>query len=182
MRSTSAASTRAARSRRDRRQVGARGQRDPRRLARGRAGGGRLERAAPLSLPRRAERAHAPGSDDERDQRRRACGQRARAPGVHADAGRRGLVLRGAALGSRGLSTRCRRCCTNRAATGVGDEGGFAPEVSTAAEALEMLVAAVEAAGLEPGVEVALAMDPARSEFSGRRRTGWRARTAPPRT
>jgi enolase len=48
--------------------------------------------------------------------------------------------------------------------TGVGDEGGFAPELGTAAEALELLVAAIGAAGLEPGDEVALAMDPACSE------------------
>ena len=49
--------------------------------------------------------------------------------------------------------------------TGVGDEGGFAPELGTAAEALELLVAAIETAGLEPGDEVALAMDPACSEL-----------------
>ncbi len=50
-------------------------------------------------------------------------------------------------------------------ATGVGDEGGFAPEIATAAEALELLVRAIEATGLEPGDEVALAMDPACSEL-----------------
>jgi enolase len=50
-------------------------------------------------------------------------------------------------------------------ATGVGDEGGFAPELSTAAEALELLVQAIEGAGLEPGDEVALAMDPASTEL-----------------
>jgi enolase 1/2/3 len=50
-------------------------------------------------------------------------------------------------------------------ATGVGDEGGFAPDVATAAEALELLVGAIETAGLEPGGEVALAMDPAASEI-----------------
>jgi enolase len=57
-------------------------------------------------------------------------------------------------------------------ATGVGDEGGFAPEIATAREALELLVRAIEAAGLEPGDEVALAMDPACSELyaSGRYR------------
>jgi enolase len=49
--------------------------------------------------------------------------------------------------------------------TGVGDEGGFAPELSTAAEALELLVRAIEAVGLEPGDEMALAMDPAASEI-----------------
>jgi enolase len=49
--------------------------------------------------------------------------------------------------------------------TGVGDEGGFAPEIATAAEALELLVQAIETVGLEPGDEVALAMDPAASEI-----------------
>jgi enolase len=49
--------------------------------------------------------------------------------------------------------------------TGVGDEGGFAPEIATASEALEYLVQAIEAAGLEPGAEMGLAMDPAASEF-----------------
>jgi enolase len=50
-------------------------------------------------------------------------------------------------------------------ATGVGDEGGFAPEVATGAEALDLLVAAIRSVGLEPGDEVALAMDPASSEL-----------------
>ncbi len=49
--------------------------------------------------------------------------------------------------------------------TGVGDEGGFAPEISTADEAVDLLVAAIETAGLEPGDEVALALDPACSEL-----------------
>ncbi|MGH2528333.1 MAG: phosphopyruvate hydratase [Actinomycetota bacterium] len=50
-------------------------------------------------------------------------------------------------------------------ATGVGDEGGFAPQIGTASEALEFMVRAIETAGLEPGDEVALAMDPAASEI-----------------
>ncbi len=50
-------------------------------------------------------------------------------------------------------------------ATGVGDEGGFAPEIGTAAEALALLIDAIEAAGRTPGEEVALAMDPATSEI-----------------
>ncbi len=48
--------------------------------------------------------------------------------------------------------------------TAVGDEGGFAPDVATAAEALELMVGAIESVGLEPGDEMALAMDPAASE------------------
>ena len=54
--------------------------------------------------------------------------------------------------------------------TGVGDEGGFAPQVSTAADALELLMQAIERVGLGPGDEVALAVDPATSEiFDGSR-------------
>ncbi|MGZ4110523.1 MAG: phosphopyruvate hydratase, partial [Actinomycetota bacterium] len=50
-------------------------------------------------------------------------------------------------------------------ATAVGDEGGFAPAIATSADALELLVRAIEASGLEPGEEVGLAMDPASSEI-----------------
>jgi enolase 1/2/3 len=50
-------------------------------------------------------------------------------------------------------------------ATGVGDEGGFAPEVATASEALQLLIDAIERAGRTPGEEIALAMDPATSEI-----------------
>ena len=49
--------------------------------------------------------------------------------------------------------------------TAMGDEGGFAPDLSSNEEALKMLVAGIEAAGYEPGVDVAIAMDPATSEF-----------------
>jgi enolase len=49
--------------------------------------------------------------------------------------------------------------------TAVGDEGGFAPALGTAPEALELLLQAIEAVGLQPGAEMALAMDPAASEF-----------------
>jgi enolase len=49
--------------------------------------------------------------------------------------------------------------------TAVGDEGGFAPQVATADEALSFLVRAIDAVGLEPGGEMAIAMDPATSEL-----------------
>ncbi len=48
---------------------------------------------------------------------------------------------------------------------GVGDEGGFAPNLSSNEAALEALVAAIAAAGYEPGEQVAIAMDPATSEL-----------------
>ncbi|HZJ49883.1 MAG TPA: phosphopyruvate hydratase [Actinomycetota bacterium] len=49
--------------------------------------------------------------------------------------------------------------------TGVGDEGGFAPDLAGNSEALDLLVGAIEAAGYEPGADIALALDPATSEL-----------------
>jgi enolase len=48
--------------------------------------------------------------------------------------------------------------------TGLGDEGGFAPDLPSNAAALDLLIEAIEAAGYTPGDDVALAMDPATSE------------------
>ncbi|CAN5679993.1 phosphopyruvate hydratase [soil metagenome] len=56
-------------------------------------------------------------------------------------------------LAARGLST------------GIGDEGGFAPDLKSNAEAVDLLVEAVSAAGYEPGRDIALALDPAASEI-----------------
>jgi len=50
-------------------------------------------------------------------------------------------------------------------ATAVGDEGGFAPDLASNEQALTMLVAGIEAAGYEPGSDVAIALDPATSEL-----------------
>jgi enolase len=49
--------------------------------------------------------------------------------------------------------------------TAVGDEGGFAPDLDSNADALEALVAGIEAAGYRPGEDVAIALDPATSEL-----------------
>jgi enolase len=49
--------------------------------------------------------------------------------------------------------------------TGVGDEGGFAPDIASSREALDLLVAGIEAAGYRPGDDIAIALDPAASEF-----------------
>ena len=50
-------------------------------------------------------------------------------------------------------------------ATAVGDEGGFAPDLPSNRAALELIVEAIERAGYAPGEQIALAMDPAASEF-----------------
>ncbi len=49
--------------------------------------------------------------------------------------------------------------------TAVGDEGGFAPDLGSNEEALEMLLAGIEAAGYRPGEDIAIALDPATSEL-----------------
>ncbi len=54
---------------------------------------------------------------------------------------------------------------TQGLATGVGDEGGFAPQLASNEDALKLIVEAIRKAGYEPGQEVAIALDPASSEF-----------------
>ncbi|HEX3326994.1 MAG TPA: phosphopyruvate hydratase [Actinomycetota bacterium] len=49
--------------------------------------------------------------------------------------------------------------------TAVGDEGGFAPDLASNADAPQLLLEAIEAAGYEPGPQVAIALDPAASEI-----------------
>jgi enolase len=50
-------------------------------------------------------------------------------------------------------------------ATAVGDEGGFAPNLASNEDAIAILVDAIEAAGYKPGVDIAIALDPAMSEL-----------------
>jgi enolase len=49
--------------------------------------------------------------------------------------------------------------------TAVGDEGGFAPSLNSNLEAIELVLEAIQQAGYKPGEEVAIALDPAASEF-----------------
>ncbi|HET6693364.1 MAG TPA: phosphopyruvate hydratase, partial [Pedococcus sp.] len=52
-------------------------------------------------------------------------------------------------------------------ATGLGDEGGFAPNLGSNREALDLILEAITRAGYEPGTQIALALDVAASEFYG---------------
>jgi enolase len=49
--------------------------------------------------------------------------------------------------------------------TNVGDEGGFAPDIKTAEEALDFVMKSIEKAGFKPGEQIAVALDPASTEF-----------------
>ena len=53
----------------------------------------------------------------------------------------------------------------NGYATGVGDEGGFAPDLKSNDEACQVIVEAIKAAGYRPGHDIAIALDPAASSF-----------------
>ena len=50
-------------------------------------------------------------------------------------------------------------------ATGVGDEGGFAPNIASTREALDFIMASIERAGFKPGIDMVLALDCAATEF-----------------
>jgi enolase len=64
-------------------------------------------------------------------------------------------------------------------ATAVGDEGGFAPNLARNDEAIELILLAIEKSGYRPGEQIALALDPAASEFyeDGRYRLAGEGRT-----
>ena len=47
----------------------------------------------------------------------------------------------------------------------VGDEGGFAPALKTNADAVELILKAIEKAGYKPGEQISIALDPASSGF-----------------
>jgi enolase len=62
-------------------------------------------------------------------------------------------------------------------ATGVGDEGGFAPRLEGNAQALELLMQAIEAAGYRPGQDIFLGLDVAATEFYKDGRYQWEGRS-----
>lgn len=62
-------------------------------------------------------------------------------------------------------------------ATLVGDEGGYAPALKTNAEAVEIILEAIEKAGFEAGKDVAIALDPAASEFYDEKEKVYNLRT-----
>ena len=53
--------------------------------------------------------------------------------------------------------------------TGIGDEGGFAPNLSSTRDALDFILKSVEKAGYEPGKDIMLALDCAATEYFKRR-------------
>jgi enolase len=58
-----------------------------------------------------------------------------------------------------------RVCHDKKLSTGVGDEGGFAPDLKSNEEAIQLILSAIEKAGFKPGQDMKLAIDAAASEF-----------------
>ena len=98
-----------AQARRHAQQGPARRQCDPGRVAGGRESGGGCQGAAALPLSRRRARARAARADDEHHQRRCACRQPDRHPGIHDHAGRGCVVSRRPSASAPRCSTRCAR-------------------------------------------------------------------------
>ncbi len=61
---------------------------------------------------------------------------------------------------------------TKKLSTAVGDEGGFAPDLKSNEEALDVIMEAIEKAGFKAGDEIKIALDPASSSFYGQDKTG----------
>ena len=154
------------RARRHAEQVPARRQRHPRRLARRGQGGGEESRPAALQLCRRHPGLAPAGADDEHHQRRRPRRQSDRHPGIHDPAGqgadRFAEALRMGSEIFHALRGQLKAAGHN---TNVGDEGGFAPNLASAEEALGFIVKAGEEAGYKPGEDFMLALDAASTEF-----------------
>ena len=111
------------------------------------------------------------GADDEHHQRRRARRQSDRLPGIHDHAGRRAELRRRRCAWASRSSRRSKKALQDAGHnTNVGDEGGFAPNLQSAEEALGFVMKAIEKAGYKPGEDVVLALDPASTEFFKRRR------------
>ena len=104
-------------------------------------------------------------ADDERHQRRSTCRELARFSRIHDRPASGALVSRGATLGGRNLSCSKKLIADQGLTAGVGDEGGFAPNLGGNEAACELIVKAIERAGFVPGEQIAIALDPAASSF-----------------
>ncbi len=108
-------------------------------------------------------------------ERRRAFRCADRFSGIHDHAEGRADFCGRASLWRGEFFTRCKVVLKDRGlSTNVGDEGGFAPQLKSADDALESIAAAVEKAGYKFGEQIFIALDPAASEFFDREQNALR--------
>ena len=113
-------------------------------------------------LARRRRGGDAARADAERDQRRRARDELDRPAGVHGRPRRRGDVRRRARIGAEVYHSLKQVLAERGLAVGVGDEGGFAPDLESSEQAIEAVLDAADRAGHLD--RIAIALDPATSE------------------
>ncbi len=123
--------------------------------------------AAAVPLSRRPVGGDAAGSDDERDQRRQARRGRAAVPGMHDRAGRRAERWpKRCAMAPRCFTRWARLLHDRDLPTQVGDEGGYAPPLQIRPTRRSICSwRRSNVPGIKPGDDVAIALDPASSEF-----------------
>jgi enolase len=105
------------------------------------------------------------GPDDEHPQRWLARRHQRRHPGVHDRPDRCAVLQGGAALGAEVYHMLKKVLHDRGLSTGLGDEGGFAPNLESNRAALDVIMEAIEKAGYSPGKDIALALDVAATEF-----------------
>jgi hypothetical protein len=108
-----------------------------------------------------------PRPHDEHPERRFPRPEQRGPPGVHGHAGGGRHLLRGLRMGVEIFHHLKNVLSEQGRGTAVGDEGGFAPDLGSNEEAVEVILRAIERAGFRPGEDVVLALDAAASEFYG---------------
>ena len=121
--------------------------------------------ASSLSVSGRLPYHAAPGADDEYFKRGKACGQYGRSSGVYDHANRSLLSGKGIRMCAEVYQHLKLLLREKGLSTAVGDEGGFAPDLSDSEEVLTLIVHAIEKAGYKPGEEITIAIDAASSEL-----------------
>ena len=105
-------------------------------------------------------------ADDEHPERRRARRQQRGSAGIHDRSVRRGSKFSEALRWGAEVFHTLKGVLKKRGySTSVGDEGGFAPNLKSNEEALEVVLEAITLAGYTPGDQIGIALDPAASEF-----------------
>ena len=105
------------------------------------------------------------GADDEHHQWRRTCRQPDRHPRIHDHAGISHQHPRSDPDGRRSVHTLKAELSAAGLSISIGDEGGFAPNLSSSRVALDFILKSIEKAGYKPGEDIYLALDCAATEY-----------------
>ena len=126
----------------------------------------RCRRTPVVPLPRRAQRAHPAGPDDEHRERRCARRHGRRRSGVHGRSDRGAVLPGGAAVGCRGVPLAPSRSSRSKGwRRALATRAGSTPDIAGTRAALDLISSAIEGAGFTLGTDVALALDVAATEF-----------------